>query len=722
MNSIFNVSKFFMLIFLICAFNWSEKLVVNVNTQVTRYVSSNGNDTNNNCSLPQYPCRTIQNAVNQSNSGDIIKVSEGDYRYNQDRDNCLFLRTRAVVCFVDKRLTIIGGYSKDNWFISNPLEYVTFIDGGGTYRGVAVIGYNTTTAHLEMKGFTIRNCKVEGPTYTNPYDPSGVGAGMLVQHASVNLSDVIFDNNRAFGANTTSGSGGQADGSGLRIEEPPQGTTSILQRVIFENNQSVGGNGPDRGGIAFGALYIYKASVVIEDSEFRNNIAQAGNSLNGSGIYGNLRADGIGGGISVMEGNVTLRKVVVRDNQARGGDGKTYGGGGYGGGIFIENFDKNKTTSVQIVESIIENNQAIAGNGTIGGNGAGGGIDVDSSNITIDRSKIISNKVFGGNGSISAGPGAGGGVYIFTVRSGELKADLRNVIIANNVADQGSGNISVGNGGGGGVVIHGVEATITHATIYNNQIGNSLVLGQGLLVQPWPDPNNPQYPANVRLINSVIANHSGNPLAAAIVVQKNSSLIFESGLFSSNLRDTNDDGQPVPKGTISGLSSMISSPVVGFVAPQSPYYNFRLRLDAIAKDKSSNIIISHDYDDQYRPHGELSDYGADEYHPFDLVFVSGDGIITVDWTKSVQLFEGGVSRYGILVNCGADANSPIEVQCGEEVDIGISTKLTLSGLTNFKTYSILINAYDSEGKKLATSIPIQAFPSDILVFLPVINK
>lgn len=687
----------------------------------TRYVSPNGNDRNNNCANFQVPCRTIQNAVNYSSSNDIIKVAEGTYTYDPGVDNCSFLQTPAIACFVDKRLTIIGGYSEDNWLFPNPDENLTIIDGGGSYRGVAAIGYNTTTAHLEMSGFTIENCKVVGPTYKSPFDPSGVGAGMLVQRASVNLNEIIFRNNQAIGADTSSGAGGQADGSGLRIEEPPQGTTSFLKRVIFENNFSKGGNSPNRGGVAFGALFIYKGSVIIEDSQFKFNVAQAGSTSSGNGLYEGLRADGLGGGISVMEGNVIIKNVLVTDNQVRGGNSKTYGGGGYGGGIFIEDFG-NRNTSVSIIESYIANNQAIAGNGAIGGNAAGGGIDVDSSNITVDRSTIISNKAIGGNGDATAGPGAGGGIYIFAVRSGEFQADLRNVIVANNFADQGLGKISVGNGGGGGVVIHGVKANITHATIDNNQIGNSLVLGQGLLVQPWPDPNNPQYPATVHISNSVITNHTGNAISAAVVVQKNASLVFEGGLFSGNSKDTNDDGQPVSKGTISGLSSMIIRPTVGFVAPQSPYYNYRLRFNAIAKDKASIGSIYYDFDNQLRPQGEFSDYGADEYHPFDLVFVSGDGKITIDWTKSIKLFEGGVSLYRILVNCESGASSPNQVPCGQELDVGDFTNVTLSGLSNFKYYSIVVNAYNTYGEIIAMSNQIRVFPTDILIYLPILTK
>lgn len=112
-----------------------------------------------NCSSSASPCRTIQYAANQSASGDRILVAQGIYTYNAGTDLCSFLQTRAVVCFVDKNLTILGGYSTSNWSIANPSVNLTVIDGQNSRRGVAVIGFNTTIAYLDMEGFTIRTVK-----------------------------------------------------------------------------------------------------------------------------------------------------------------------------------------------------------------------------------------------------------------------------------------------------------------------------------------------------------------------------------------------------------------------------------------------------------------------------------------------------------------------------------------------------------------------------------
>ena len=685
----------------------------------TRYVSTTGTD-NGDCTSPTAPCRTIQYAVNQSTSGDRILVAKGTYTYDPGKDPCPFLQTRAVVCFVDKRLTILGGYSGTDWSIANPVANPTIIDGGNTYRGMAAIGYNTTTAHLQMDGFTIQNCRVQGPTYLNPYDPSGVGGGMLVQHASVTLKNMVFRNNRAFGQNTNSGAGGQADGAALRIEEPPIGTASLLQHVVFDGNASYGGSGPVRGGVAFGALFIYRANVVIEDAVFTNNLAQAGNST-GSGHYGTPPySDALGGAIAIEEGTITLRRANVTGNQVRGGNASTYGGGAYGGGIFVEDFG-NRVTSVTISDSYIANNFAIGGNGANGGSAAGGGIDVDSAAITIERTSIISNTVIGGG---NAGPGAGGGLYAFAVRSGSFPVTLRNVVVAGNLADQGAGGSQPGNGGGGGIVIHGVPADMSHATIAQNRLGSTLVLGQGLLIQPWPSPLDPQFPAVVTLNHSVVADHSaGNHSAPAVVVQQGSTLTFNQGIFAGNSKNINTDGQPVPAGTISGLETMQSATSIGFISPGPPYYNYHLRQNSAARDQAIGSSITDDIDQQSRPYGNKSDFGADEYHPFLLTFVPGDTVIRLDWSAGSGVLRGGVGHYMLhLVSCAEGANPPQEVGCGQALNVGNSSSFTLTGLTNFKRYIVEIQAYDPTGSLIAVSERVTAFPTTIFVFLPVVLK
>jgi hypothetical protein len=245
-------------------------------TATTRYVATTGNDSGN-CSSVISPCYTIQYAINQSSSGDTILVAQGTYPYSSQVDWCsnhTSIKPASVICFVDKSLTILGGYSTTNWSTANPSVNLTVIDGQNTYRGVDAVGYlNKKTGYIDLEGFTIQNGLAQGPTN---YDSTGIGGGMLTQYVTVTLRDMVFKNNRANGQNTNSGAGGEADGAGIRIESSPAGTNSLLQRVTFDNNQSYGGTGPVRGGVALGALFIFASNVTVEDAIFTNNLAQAG--------------------------------------------------------------------------------------------------------------------------------------------------------------------------------------------------------------------------------------------------------------------------------------------------------------------------------------------------------------------------------------------------------------------------------------------------------------
>lgn len=694
---------------------------VRADVTITRYVATTGDDSAD-CSSAITPCRTIQGAVNQSSSGDRILVSLGTYTYSAQVDWCSIhtsIKPASVICFVDKSLTILGGFSTTNWSTANPSVNLTIVDGQNTYRGVAVIGYlNTTTIYLDMEGFTIQNGRAQGPT---SYDNSGIGGGMLVQHAAVVLKDMVFKNNKAIGQNTNSGAGGSADGAAIRIESAPAGITCLLQRVTFDNNRSYGGIGPDRGGVALGALFIYASTVTVEDAIFTNNLAQAGSST-GKGIYAGLNADALGGAIGIELGKIiNLRRITITGNQIIGGNASENAGGAYGGGILVE-----ETTSFSISDAYVANNTAIAGDAQTGGNAGGGAINVvNSDQATFERVKVINNSAIGGNSTSggNAGPGAGGGMYIFGMRQGIFHATLNNVIIAENQANQGSIGVQpLGNGSGGGVQIDGMNADFNHTTIVRNHIGSNLVLGQGLMVQPWIFVT-PPLPASVNLNYSIIADHTGGDArASAIVVEPGSTLTFNHGLFAGNTRDTNYYNMPVSHGIINGLSTMLSASSAGYISLGSPNYNYRLRLNSAAIDQAFGSTISDDIDGQSRPYSNGPDLGADEYWPFPLFAVSGDGTLRLDWTAGASVLAGGVNHYEIIVTCAAGANPPNKGSCGQPINAGAATGFTLTGLTNFKQYTMTVNAYNSSDVLIASSIIVTASPTDILLYLPLVIK
>ena len=702
--------------------NASARINLPETNGTTRYVAPSGNDSGT-CTSPTSPCRTIQYAVNKAASGDTILVAGGVYTYEQSADPCSFLLTRSVVCVQGKILKILGGYSPDNWQSPFPNNNLTIIDGQNTYRGVVVNGYNVQRTHLEMSGFLIQNGLAQGPTYLNPYEPGGMGGGLWALLASVTLRDMSFINNKAIGATTTSGDGGGADGSAIRIESSPLDTTSVIERVKIENNISIGGNGGDRGGVAFGALFIYKSNVLIQDSIFVNNQALAGSS-NGSGVSkkDGLNADALGGAIGIEVGNtITLKRVKITANQITGGNGTKYGGGAFGGGILVED-----TKLFEMYDSIVEGNVAKAGSGQTAGNTGGGGIvSQNNEELHIERSKIVSNSAIGGDSTInnSAGSGSGGGLYIFSTRqNGSYHATLNNVIIADNFSQQGNGKIGAGNGAGAGAVFHGIKADIDHATIAGNRLDPNLIVGQGIIILPWQLPSG-SIPSIVNLSHSIVSDHrEGNTNACAIAVIDGSSLNLNQVLFSANNKDTNMDGFPLSSGTYSGISSVKSASSVKYISPGYPNYDYHIRVNSPAIDATDGSSVSYDIDQQTRPYENMADLGADEYWPFELRGIVNNGEIHLDWGTDTSYQLGEVAYYTVSLTCEVGASSPNEIQCGEIINIGDKTSTSLTGLSNFKNYTIQVEAYDSTGELIAKSKPITLFPTNIFLYLPVIVR
>jgi len=690
---------------------------------LTRYVSSGGNDSGS-CNSSSSPCRSIQYAINQSGSGDTILVAQGTYTYNQSNDPCSFLRDSsigkdgsAVVCIVDKTLTILGGYPSGNWQSAVPNTYLTIIDGQNAHRGIFFIGYNSATVSLDLEGFIIQNSEVHGPDSRS--DPSGLGAGMMVAGANVALKDIIFRDNKVYGENTNFGAGGPASGSALNINWSRPGTINSLERVTFINNQSFGGTGPVRGGLAYGALFVNAeyddVLIKIKDCLFTNNQATAGNS-SGSGSSGGLNADALGGAIGGGSGLWEVDNINASGNQVMGGNAANRGGGGFGGAIHIE-----LAKSFRLTNSIISNNLAKGGSAGDGGFGAGGGILINSTPASFSNIKIITNSAIGGNGNVGkAGAGGGGGLYLWLTRTGPKPTmSITNTVIADNFVGMGSTGDSSAGGGGGGIQIQGVNANIDHSTISNNRLDQRLVSGNAVLILSDITAGS----ASVNINNSIIANHTiGGSGTSAVLVQANDTVTFNRGLFAGNTKDTNNDGSPMPNGVFFGLATMLKTSAPKFISPGTPNYNFHIRLDSLAKDNAIGSSINVDFDGQNRQYNSISDLGADEYWPFSLFGSSGDGSIFLNWSSGLPYLVGGANRYDVIITCSAGADPPDQGNCGQPINAGSETTFRLTGLTNFRLYTFIIDAKDSLNTTIANSTTLQISPTDLLIFLPVIIK
>jgi hypothetical protein len=372
-------------------------------------VATTGTDSSS-CGSDSIPCRTIQYAVNKAEaSGYIVTVAEGVYSYNQSADQCSWAITRAVVCIVDKNITILGGYTTSNWYISDPTNYKTIIDGQNSVRGVMINKY-ASTASLVMDGFTIQNGLAQGLNNTSDdYNSRGFGAGIWTQRAPMTLRRIILRNNRAIGGNTSGSHGGFGTGGAVGIEAGTGENVQIsMNDMLIENNQAIGGDGGERGGVALGGgVFAFNGYVVMTNVVIRNNLAKSGSST-GDGFDAGLRADALGGGVAMqIDSSADFTRVQFLNNQAIGGNAGTAAGSeagsGLGGGLYIEE------APVTIKDSVINGNIVDGGVAAKGGLAFGGGIMINYANVTIERTQVINNLARSGGSSTGGRVGEASG-------------------------------------------------------------------------------------------------------------------------------------------------------------------------------------------------------------------------------------------------------------------------------------------------------------------------
>jgi Domain of unknown function (DUF4214) len=568
----------------------------------TLHVSLGGADSPT-CGTPDAPCRNVDYAVNRAQPDDVVMVAGGTYHFANVANGCGALLIKSVVCVVNKSLTIRGGFAASSWAF-DPIANPTVIDGQNTVRGVFVHSSRTPSARLTMANLTIQNGRAQGPEAAD--DPSAFGGGMSVESAAITLDSVTFRNNQALGANTGSDPAGAGGGAALAIRSLPGGPISLLNNVHFESNHSLGGQGPVRGGYAFGALFVFGSIVHVENSSFVSNRATGGGTT-GSGALGGARADALGGAVAVEgSGTVSLTRVSASGNQVTGGAGTQFGGGAFGGAVFVED------ATATIGDSLFQSNVAQAAASGQGGFAGGGGIMFFNSNGAIERTQILANRVTGGDSSAgqSAGTGGGGGLYLWRASPGVALAPLsvRNTVIADNVVQLGRG-VNPG-GGGGGLQVQGLAADLAHVTFARNQLGGGLVVGQAMVVLDAPGVSS----ATVALRHAVVANHlAATSGATALVVLPNNTLDITGGALAGNTSDTNSNGIPLPPGTITGLGTMRAVASADFVAPGPPGHDYHIASTSPLRDAATGSSRQIDMDGQTSALDGMPDIGADEY-------------------------------------------------------------------------------------------------------------
>ena len=587
-----------------------------VGTGVFRVDSGTGVDSGS-CGSSVSPCQNIQQAINLSSSGDEIRVAGGVYFYRGSLDTeCGGLSGTSVLCVLNTNLNIRGGYSVSNWLTPNPGSNPTVIDGEGNRRGVVV-----RTATLVMDGFTIRNGFRQGATSGSDNQTFAFGGGMLVDDSTVTLSSLTFLNNTAAGGNTSSGYGGSGAGGGLALRQISTGST--LNNLILTNNFASGGSGPERGGLGLGGgIFIFETTLTANGLVVDGNTAVGGSSAGSGQSADSLRADALGGGVSVQVGSaVTINAMSAVNNQALGGTASTWAGRAFGGAAYVEG-QTGRDSQLIINDSKMENNVAIGANAVNGGLAAGGALMAQNGSVTLDRVQVLNNRSSAGDGTSGyRGDAGGGGIYFshFTALGGSRELVVRNSILAGNLTEMGDSGTILG-GGGGALFLQGFNATIDHMTCAGNKVGDLLLGGCMVLLSS-------DIPSSATVDFSVIADHTVNATQKAVQVLAGSSVIFYQGAFSGNASDYGGAG------SISGTGTMASFPVgVGFVSAGAPDFDYHILESSPLINLATSSGENKDVDNESR--SGLRDVGADEFSQ--IIFSDGfEGGNTAAWSTKI---------------------------------------------------------------------------------------
>ncbi|MCB0163799.1 MAG: right-handed parallel beta-helix repeat-containing protein [Anaerolineae bacterium] len=343
---LFRLGSVFLLAFcmLLVAFLWLLGLpeVMQAAGPPIRYVASTGSDAGNDCSNTFNPCETIQNAIDQADPGDEIRVATGVY-------------TKSIS--IGQAITLRGGYTTADWVASNPDTNVTTIDAEGADRVVHV----AAAVEVTISGFDITG----GSTTL-------VGGGVYNERGILTI-----ENSNIFGNSVTGG----ASGGGVVNGNPSLGFVAHLtiRNSRIYANTAAGGLG--------GGIQVLTGTATIEASEiFSNTAGNAGGIdandgaviLRSNLIYNNQVITSVGG-IGILNADVDLiNNTIFGNNGANQGGGIFFGGG-----------------SIDIVNSLIADNTAVSG----------GGIYSSANNITINFTDFSGNNPDDiNNGSISINP------------------------------------------------------------------------------------------------------------------------------------------------------------------------------------------------------------------------------------------------------------------------------------------------------------------------------
>ncbi len=316
---------------------------------------------------PAKPYKRIQEAVDAAKNGDTIGVAEGRYEHGN-------------VDLKGKALKLLGGFpGKGDFSSRDPKKHVTVVVGkketpdykkdpgavflwadsaGGTIDGFTITGgrhgvfsrYTGSSEPLVISNNVIEGNGLDKPTYEE------TGGGIHSEYKSLVVRGNVIRKNRS--------------GRGAGLAAFGQGEAKIEENVI-EENVTLGDHG---GGVYLQQSGTFRANVVRKNEVTAELVSWMA---------------GVGGGVTIIEGKVSMSENLIHDNYAKK----------CGGGVFVDD-----GATVTMEHDLVVQNRPPHADGW-----GGAGIYVDgggekSTHLTIKNTTVADNA--------PAGPGQGNGIFL----------------------------------------------------------------------------------------------------------------------------------------------------------------------------------------------------------------------------------------------------------------------------------------------------------------------
>lgn len=346
-----------------------------------------GSDSSN-CLNPLVPCATVQYAVDQSVSGDEIRVAAGAYTGVFTRAG-YYTKTVTQSVYVSKSITIRGGYTITNWAISNPIANPTTLDAQGAGRvfnieAPPLVPYPA----IAPISVTISGLRIINGNATEQDSSNGpIGGGIHAFGITGTLQNNYIANNN-----------GGLGGGGVALVA--SGPTSLVNNTIVSNTVNVVDNLALGGGVTLAVYPDINMEVSLISNVIQGNLVR----VMGSTVNPNYVAKG--GGLYVQYANkLTMEDNIIQANRVEAIGTAT----ALGGGVYFN------VSSPTLTNTVIIDNHLLGQ-----GSGAGGFISEGTANLF--HTTVARNS--GGDGS---------GLCISTTNPTPSPMTLTNTILANHM-------------------------------------------------------------------------------------------------------------------------------------------------------------------------------------------------------------------------------------------------------------------------------------------------